>query len=177
MHYVFLDNITEAEVITAFVKGLHHCDLRTKINHNPSKGIGEIITTADQYADAEEAELRFNEDVGTHHPTRRSDERPDERRHNDRRYDDCGHHQDSGRDRPEGSKADQYRRCRLDNIVATIDEPRAKCNYNEQYKKILEGPCPLHKNSNHKMKDYLGLAKEFQAKKKDDDNDDGARGR
>jgi len=26
------------------------------------------------------------------------------------------------------------------------------------------------------MKDCLGLAKEFQAKKKDDDNDDGARG-
>ena len=27
------------------------------------------------------------------------------------------------------------------------------------------------------MKDCLGLAKEFQAEKKDDDNDDGARGR
>ena len=57
-----------------------------------------------------------------------------------------------------------------------IEEPRAKRNYDEQYKKILEGPCPLHKNSKHKMKDCLGLAKEFQAKKSDDDNNDGARG-
>ena len=35
---------------------------------------------------------------------------------------------------------------------------------------------PLHKNSKHKMKDCLGLAKEFQAKKPDDDNNDRARG-
>ena len=35
---------------------------------------------------------------------------------------------------------------------------------------------PLHKNAKHKMKDCLGLAKEFQAKKPDNDNNDGARG-
>ena len=64
----------------------------------------------------------------------------------------------------------------LVNIAAAFDEPRAKSNYDEQYKKILEGPCPLHKNSKHKMKDCLGLAKEFYDKKKDSDNDDGARG-
>ncbi|XP_066358407.1 uncharacterized protein [Miscanthus floridulus] len=172
-----IPNITEAEVITAFVRGLHHRDLRSKFNRKPTMGIGEMIMTADQYADAEEAEVRFNEDAGTHRPTRRSDEHPNERRHSGRRYDDRGHHQDSGRDRPEGSKAGQYRRHRPDNIVAIIDEPRAKRNYDEQYKKILEGPCSLHKNSKHKMKDCLGLAKEFQDKKKDDDNDDGARGR
>jgi len=34
-----------------------------------------MIMTADQYADAEEAKVRFNEDAGTHHPTRCSDER------------------------------------------------------------------------------------------------------
>ena len=119
----------------------------------------------------------MNEDAGNHRPTHRSNECPDERRHSDRRYDDRDHRQDSGHDRPEGSRAGQYRRRRPDNIVATIDKPRAKRNYDKQYKKILEGPCPLHKNNKHKMKDCLGLAKEFQTKKKDNDDDDGARGR
>ena len=73
----------EAEVITAFVRGLHHHDLRSKFNRKPLKGIGEMITTADQYADAEEAEVRFNEDAGTHCSTHHSDERPDERHHSD----------------------------------------------------------------------------------------------
>ena len=69
-----IPNITKAEVITAFVRGLHHCDLHSKFNHKPPKGIGEMITTADQYANVEEAEVRFNDDAGTHRPTRRSDE-------------------------------------------------------------------------------------------------------
>ena len=46
-------------------------------------------------------------------------------------------------------------------IVTAINEPRAKHNYDEQYKKILDGPCPLHKNAKHKMKDCLSLAKKF----------------
>ena len=73
-----IPNIMEAEVITAFVQGLHHRDLRSKFNRKPPKGIGEMITTADQYTDAEEAKVCFNEDVGNDLPTRRSDECPDE---------------------------------------------------------------------------------------------------
>ena len=73
-----IPNITEAEVITAFVRGLHHHDLRSKFNRKPPKAIGEMIMTADQYADDEEVEVRFNEDAGTHHLARRSDECPDE---------------------------------------------------------------------------------------------------
>ena len=42
-----IPNIVEAEVITAFVRGLHHRDLRSKFNRKPPKGIGEMITTAD----------------------------------------------------------------------------------------------------------------------------------
>ena len=72
-----IPNITKAEVITAFVQGLHHRDLRSKFNRKPPKRIGEMITTADQYVDAKDAEVRFNEDAGTHCPTRRSDEHPD----------------------------------------------------------------------------------------------------
>ena len=40
-----IPNITEAKVITAFVRGLHH-DLRSKFNRKPPMGIGEMIMTA-----------------------------------------------------------------------------------------------------------------------------------
>ena len=104
----YIPNIMEVEVITAFILGLHHHELRSKFNRKPPTSIGEMITTANQYADTEEAEVRFNEDAGTHRPTRRYDDGPDDRRHNDRHYDDRGHHHDSGHDRSEGSKASQY---------------------------------------------------------------------
>ena len=172
-----IPNITEAEVITAFIRGLHHRELRSKFNHKPPTGIGEMITTANQYTDIEEAEVRFNEDAGTHRPTRRYNNRPDDRCHNDRRYDDRSYHRDGGCDWPEGPKSSQNRRRRPDHIIAAVNEPHTKRNYDEQYKKILDGPCPLHKNTKHKMKDCLGLAKEFQDKKLDDDTNDGNEGR
>ena len=64
-----IPNIMKVEVITAFVRGLHHRELRSKLNRKPPTGIAEMITTANQYADAEEAEVRFNKDAGTHCPT------------------------------------------------------------------------------------------------------------
>lgn len=48
----------------------------------------------------------------------------------------------------------------------------ANPTYDEQYKKILDGPCPLHRITKHMMKDYYGLAKEFKNKKQDDCDDD-----
>ncbi|XP_066351301.1 uncharacterized protein [Miscanthus floridulus] len=72
-----IPNITEAEVITAFIRGLHHRELRSKFNRKPPTSIGEMITTANQCADAEEAEVRFNEDVGTQRPSHRYDDHPD----------------------------------------------------------------------------------------------------
>ena len=89
-----IPNITEVEVITTFVRGLHHHDLRSKFNRKPPKGIDEMIMTAD----VEEAKVRFNEDAGTHRLTRHSDEHPDDRHHSDRHCDDRDHHQDSGYD-------------------------------------------------------------------------------
>ena len=73
-----IPNITEAEVITAFIRGLHHHELRSKFNRKLPTGIGEMITTTNQYVDTEEAEVRFNEDAGTHRPTRCYDDRPDD---------------------------------------------------------------------------------------------------
>ena len=94
----YIPNITEAEVITTFIRGLHHRELLSKFNRKPPIGIDEMIMTANQYVDTEEAEVRFNEDAGSHRPTRRSDDHPDDRHHNDHRYDDRSHHWDSGRD-------------------------------------------------------------------------------
>ena len=93
-----IPNITEVEVITAFIRGLHHRELRSKFNYKPPTSISEMITTANQYANAEEAEVHFNEDVGTQRPPHRYDDRPDDQRHNDRRPDDRSYHRDSGRD-------------------------------------------------------------------------------
>ena len=64
-----ISNIMEAEVITAVIQGLHHHELRSKFNRKPPMWISEMITTANQYADAKEAKVCFNEDTGTHHPT------------------------------------------------------------------------------------------------------------
>ena len=41
-----IPNITGAEVITAFIRGLHHRDLCSKFNRKPPTGIGEMVTTA-----------------------------------------------------------------------------------------------------------------------------------
>ena len=135
-----------------------------------------MITTVNQYANAKEAEVRFNEDVGTHRLPCRYDDCPDDRCHNDHRFDDRSYHRDSGRDRTEGPKPGQNRRRRPDHIIAAINQPHAKRNYDEQNQKILDGLCPLHKNAKHKMKNCLGLAKEFQDKKLEDDANDGAGG-
>ncbi|XP_066373507.1 uncharacterized protein [Miscanthus floridulus] len=155
-----IPNIMEAEVITAFIRGLHHRELRSKFNRKPPTGIGEMITMANQYTDTKEAEVRFNEDAGTHRLSHRYDDCPDDRCHSDRCPDDRSYHHDSGRDRL-GHMPGQNRRCQPEHIITVVSQPRAKCNYDEQYQKILDGPCPLHKNTKHKMKDCIGLAKDF----------------
>ena len=73
---------------------------------------------------------------------------------------------------------DGQNHCRwLEHIFTTASQPRAKHNYNKQYQKILDGPCPLHKNTKHKMKDCIGLAREFQDKSLDNDANNGTGGR
>ena len=41
-----IPNIMEAEVIIAFIRGLHYRELRSKFNCKPPTGIGEMITVA-----------------------------------------------------------------------------------------------------------------------------------
>jgi hypothetical protein len=91
----FIPNISEAEVISAFVQGLyHHQELCSKFNQKPSRTIGEMLQTANQYDDAEEADQRHKEDVAQvpcpNRPARRNDDCYKERSndHRDCRYDD-----------------------------------------------------------------------------------------
>ena len=73
---------------------------------------------------------------------------------------------------------DFYRR-RLDNVIASVKQPRTKRSYDDEYEKLLDGPCLIHKNSNHTMRHGYGLAKAYRdegnkrSKKHDDRKHDG----
>ena len=57
-----IPNITEVEVINAFINGIHNSDLRNKLNRKPPTRMGDMLNTAEQYADAEGGELWVKED-------------------------------------------------------------------------------------------------------------------
>jgi len=95
-----IPNITEAEVITSFIRGLAHKELRSKYTRKPLQGIGEMLTTVNQYADAEEANLCFNDDADPRllvHPPCHGDERRNEQHREDRRVSNRDHRYDSPR--------------------------------------------------------------------------------
>jgi hypothetical protein len=61
---VQVPNILESKVIATFIQGLyHHDELRIKFNRKPPTSIDEMFTTANQYVDAEEADLRHRKDT------------------------------------------------------------------------------------------------------------------
>ena len=82
--------------------------------HKRPQTIGKLLKVTNSYADSEEADRRFKDDVARasrsdHHP-HRDDDRHEERRYEDRnrRYD---NHERWHNDRPEGSRTAQPRRC------------------------------------------------------------------
>ena len=81
----FVPNITNAEAITAFTKGLRYEQLHGKLYHKRPTTINELIQTANRYADAEEAKWAA---FSTHHQHRDIDH------HEDRRYNDHNRRQD-----------------------------------------------------------------------------------
>ena len=60
-----------------------------------------------------------------------------------------------------------------------IEQPHAKHNFNAAYEKLLDGLCPIHKNSKHTMWQCYGMAKALRDEqqkwqtRKDDESDDG----
>ena len=69
-------NITDAEAIAAFTKGLQHEQLHGKLYCKRPTTIGELIQTSNGYADAEEAKWAAH---SAHHQRRNDDHREDGR--------------------------------------------------------------------------------------------------
>ncbi|XP_066373464.1 uncharacterized protein [Miscanthus floridulus] len=144
-------NITDAEAIAAFTKELQHEQLYGMLYRKRPTTIGELIQTANGYADAEEAERSTR---STHH------QRRDDDRREDRRYDDRDHRQDDREpwrdDRPDSSRGRQGCHRWPDNSINTIDA-RTKRTYDANFSKLLDGPCPIHKDAKHTMRECRGL--------------------
>ena len=171
-----IPNIGDSEAISAFTRGLHHHqELCSKLYRKRPQTIGKLLKVANSYVDFEEADRQFKDDVARasrldHHPCH-DDDRREERRYEDRvrRYDDheCHHN-----DRPKGSRAAQPCRHRPKNFINNIEQPRAKRNFNAAYEKLLDGPCPIHNDSMHTMRQCYGMAKALRDEEK---NGSGAR--
>jgi hypothetical protein len=64
------------------------------------------------------------------------------------------------------------------NSINTINTPCAKCTYDANYAKLLDGPCPIHKGAKHTMGKCKGLNRAFHAEdakrpwRNDDETDD-----
>jgi hypothetical protein len=78
--------ITHDEVVSTFIKGLHHPNaLRSKLLWKWLSMVSELLATTKNYVDADDTEKIIKEDVGgssrREHPPRR-DEKPDDRGQN-----------------------------------------------------------------------------------------------
>jgi hypothetical protein len=90
-----IPRITHSEAVSAFIKGLrHHNALRSKLLQKRSSMVSELLATAKNYVDADDAVKIIKEDVGgssrPEHPLRR-DEKPDDcgRNNNHENHDRC----------------------------------------------------------------------------------------
>lgn len=54
--------------------------------------------------------------------------------------------------------------------MTTSEQPRSKRSYDDTYQKVLNGPCPVHKNAKHRMRDCILLSKTFSEQKGKDKN-------
>jgi hypothetical protein len=84
-----IPRITHDEAVSAFIKGLRHHDaLRSKLIRKWPSTVFELLATAKNYVDADDAKKIIKKDVGgssrPEHPPRR-DEKPDDRGHNNNR--------------------------------------------------------------------------------------------
>ena len=95
-----IPNITDAEAIAAFIKGLRHEQLRGKLYRKRPTTIDELIQIANGYTDAEEAKWATRPDRYSCHDDDHCEERcyDDRDRHHDnhdRPHDDREHRQDN----------------------------------------------------------------------------------
>ena len=113
--------------------------------------IGELIQIANDYADAKETKWATRSDRPQHrHDDHRKERHYDDR---DRRQDD---REPRREDRPDSSIGRQGHRRWPDNSINTVNA-HAKRTYDADFGKLLDGPCPIHKDAKHTMRECRGL--------------------
>jgi hypothetical protein len=152
--------------------------------------VSELLATAKNYADADDAEKIIKEEMGgsscPENPLRR-DEKPDDRGRNnnreyhDRRNNNNNHDRRDNRDRWPDNRGD-YRGKRPhedDHEVNAVKKPAGRHDYQEDYNKALKGPCQIHPKSNHTMENCHFLKNIYAKQLANDDAlkaiDDGPR--
>ena len=115
------------------------------------------------YANAEEAEQAA---CSAHREDRRYDDHNcrcdghDHRDDHDRRHDDHDVRRD---DRLESLRSGQSRHRRPDISINIIDT-YVKRTYDMDFGKLLDGPCPIHKDAKHTMQECRGLKTALEGK-------------
>ena len=150
-----IPKISHDEDISAFIKGLRfHEALRNKLLRKRPTTVAELLTTAKNYADADDAEKLIREDArGADQPSRRDDSHGRFDNRNPRRGDNRDHRE--GWDRRRDNR-DDFRGKRPrdnDHEVNTVKRPNGRRDYQEDYNKTLKGPCQLYPKSNHTMEE------------------------
>ncbi|XP_066324080.1 uncharacterized protein [Miscanthus floridulus] len=154
----FVPNITDAEAIAAFTKGLWHKKLHGKLYRKRPTTIGELIQTSNEYADSKEAKQAAR---STHHQ-HYDDDRHEDRRYDDRdrRHDDHDRRQDDREpqhdDCPDSLRGRQGHHRQPGNSINTINA-RAKRTYDADFGNLLDSRCPIHKDAKHTMQECRGL--------------------
>jgi len=150
-----IPKISHDEAISAFIKGLRfHEALRSKLLHKRPTTVAELLATAKNYANADDAEKLIREDLrGAEQPPRRDDSRGRFDNQNPRRGDIHNHREgwDMRRD-----NRDDFRGKRPydgDHEGNTVKHPNGWRDYKEDYNKTLKGPCQLHPKSNRTMEE------------------------
>jgi hypothetical protein len=142
--------------------------------------VSELLATAKNYMDADDAEKIIKEDVGgssrPEHPPRRDDKPDDRGRNNNREHHDrCNNNNNhdcrDNRDWWPNNRSD-YRGKRPredDHEVNAVKKPAGRRDYQEDYNKALKGPCQIHPKFNHTMENCCFLKNIYAKKLANDD--------
>jgi hypothetical protein len=144
----------------------------------------ELLATAKNYADADDAEKIIKEDVGgsscSEHPPCHDDNRTDRGRNDRDRRNDNHNFPDNCDRRHDRRNAFRGKRPREDDHeVNAVKKPSGHRDYQEDYNKALKGPCQIHPKANHTMENCRFLRNIYAKQLANDDApkaiDDGPR--
>jgi len=150
-----IPKISHDEAISAFIKGLRfHEASRSKLLRKRPTMVTELLATAKNYADADDAEKLIREDVrGPEQPPRRDDSHGRFDNRSARRGDNRDHREGWDRHRDNRDDFRDKRPRDNDHKENTVKRPNGRQYYQEDYNKTLKGPCQLHPKFNHMMEE------------------------